>query len=87
VTVDELLRAFPGPYSMVSVDTEGSSLAIWDSLRALDNLSPGYAFAPNAMAVVEAENGTERWEVQHLPAHEGWARVGVTPNNVVLEAI
>ena len=86
VTVDELLRAFPGPYDMASIDTEGSSLAIWDALRALDNLSPGYVFAPNAMAVVEASDGNERWTVQQA-AHEGWARTSVTPNNVLLERL
>jgi FkbM family methyltransferase len=80
VTVDELLAAFPGPYDFVTVDTEGSSLAIWDALRSRD------VFAPNAMAVVEAENGGERWLVQSA-AHERWARVGVTPNNVLLERL
>jgi FkbM family methyltransferase len=81
VTVDELLAAFPGPYDFLSIDTEGSSLAIWDALRAR-----GDVFAPNAMAVVEAENGGERWLVQSA-AHERWARVGVTPNNVLLERL
>jgi FkbM family methyltransferase len=81
VDVVELLAAFPGPYDFVTVDTEGTSLALWDSLRAVDGL-----FAPGAMAVVEAENGGERWTVQQA-AHEGWARLGVTPNNVLLERL
>lgn len=83
VTVDELLDEFPGPYDMVSIDTEGTSLALWDEMRR-----PGRrdVFAVGALAVVEAENGTERWEIQQA-CHEGWARVGVTPNNVLLERL
>jgi len=83
VTVDELLETFGGPFDFVTIDTEGSSLAIWDALR---RPAPGYVFAPGAMAVVEASDGNERWTVQQA-AHEGWARVGVTPNNVILSRL
>jgi len=81
VTVDELLETFGGPFDMVSVDTEGSSLALWDALRAR-----GDVFAPGALAVIEAADGNERWVVQGA-AHEGWARVATTPNNVLVERI
>ena len=81
VTVAELLETFGGPFDFGTIDTEGSSLALWDALRAR-----GDVFAPGALVVIEAEDGNERWTVQQA-AHEGWARVGVTPNNVVLEAI
>lgn len=80
VTVEELLAVVGGPFDLISIDVEGGTLALWDELRRLD------AFAPNAMAVVEAEDGNERWIVQQA-AHEGWARVGVTPNNVICERI
>lgn len=81
VTVDELLAVLPGPYDLISIDVEGGTLALWDELRRVG------AFAQGALAVVEAEDGNERWTVQHLPAHEGWARVGVTPNNVLVERL
>lgn len=80
VTVEQLLAVLPGPFDMVSIDVEGGSLAIWDELRRLD------AFAPGALVVVEAENGTERWEIQQA-CLEGWARVSTTPNNVLLEKL
>lgn len=80
VTVAELLRVFPGPYSFVSVDTEGTSVELWNELRRLD------AFARGALACVEAEDGSERWEIQQA-CLEGWARVLVTPNNVLLERL
>lgn len=80
VTVEQLLAVLPGPFDMVSIDVEGGSLAIWDELRRLD------AFAPGALVVVEAENGTERWEIQQA-CLEGWARIATTSNNVLLEKL
>lgn len=80
VTVSQLLNVFPGPYSFVSVDTEGTSVELWDELRRLD------AFAPGALACVEAQDGGERWTIQQA-CLEGWARVLVTPNNVLLERL
>lgn len=80
VTVAELLSCFPGPYDFASIDTEGTSVELWDELRRLD------AFAPGALAVIEAEDGGERWQIQRA-CLDGWARVGVTPNNVLLERL
>lgn len=80
VTVDQLLDVFPGPWDMASVDVEGTSIELWEQLRARD------AFARGALVVVEAENGSERWEIQ-TACLEGWARVGTTPNNVLLERL
>lgn len=80
-TVAELLHVLPGPYDFVSIDTEGTSVEIWDDLRRQPDV-----FTPGALAVVEAENGGERWEIQ-TACLEGWARVGVTPNNVLLERL
>ena len=80
VTVDELLETFGGPFDFATIDTEGSSLALWDALRSRD------VFAPGALVVVEAENGEERWLVQQA-AHEGWARIATTPNNVLVERL
>lgn len=80
VTVQQLLATLPGPYDMVSIDTEGTSLELFAELRRLE------AFALGALVVVEAEDGTERWEIQ-TACVEGWARLGVTPNNVLLEHI
>lgn len=80
VTVEQLLAVLPGPYDMVSVDIEGGTLAVWEELRRLD------AFAPGALAVIEAENGTERRVIQEA-CKDGWMREGVTPNNVVLSRI
>jgi FkbM family methyltransferase len=80
VSVLELLHVFPGPYDFASVDTEGTSVELWDELRALN------AFVPGAFAVIEAEDGGERWEIQQA-CLEGWARVGVTENNVLLERL
>lgn len=80
VTVAQFLDVLPGPYDLVSIDVEGGSLAIWDELRRLD------AFAPGALVVVEAEDGGERWQIQRA-CLEGWARIGTTPNNVLLERL
>jgi FkbM family methyltransferase len=80
VTVDELLRSFPGPYSMVSVDTEGTSLDLAAALIAAD------AIAPSGLLCVECENGNERWIGQQW-SHIGYARLAVTPNNLLLERI
>ena len=80
VTVEQFLAVLPGPYDLVSIDVEGGSLAIWDELRRLD------AFAPGALVVVEAENGTERWQIQQA-CLEGWARISTTPNNVLMEKL
>lgn len=81
VTVYDLMRVFPGPYSFVSIDTEGTSVELWDDMRRETN-----AFAKGALVIVEAEDGGERWEIQQA-CLEGWARVGVTPNNVILERL
>ena len=80
VTVDELLAAFPGPYSMVTVDTEGSSLDLTAALIVAD------AIAPGGLLCVECEDGNERWKAQQW-AHDGYARLAVTPNNLLLERI
>lgn len=81
ISLTDLLRVFPGPYSFVSIDTEGTSVELWEDLRRQPN-----AFASGALVVVEAEDGGERWEIQQA-CLEGWARVGVTPNNVILEKL
>lgn len=81
VTIYDVVRVFPGPYSFVSIDTEGTSVELWEDLRRMQN-----AFAPGALVIVEAEDGGERWEIQQA-CLEGWARVGVTPNNVILERL
>lgn len=79
-TVYDVLAAFGFPYDLVSVDTEGTSIEIFNALRRLDG------FAEGALAVVEAEDGGERWQIQDA-CKDGWARVAVTPNNVLLERI
>lgn len=81
ITVAELLDTFGGPFDMVSVDTEGTSLALWDALRA-----HGGVFADGALAVIEAEDGNERYRIQ-TAAHEGFSRLAVTSNNVLLERL
>jgi FkbM family methyltransferase len=81
VTVGELLDAFPGPYDLVSIDTEGTSVELWDEIRRRRNV-----FAAGALVIVEAEDGGERWMIQQA-CLDGWARVGVTPNNVILERL
>lgn len=80
VTVGTLLRSFPGPYDMISVDVEGGSLEIARAL--LDN----DALAPGGLLCVECEDGGERWEAQQW-CLDGFARVGVTPNNLLLEML
>lgn len=80
VTVEQLLAFLPGPYQMASIDTEGTSIEIFNALRELD------AFPRGALVVVEAEDGGERFEIQQA-CLEGWARTAVTPNNVLLERL
>lgn len=80
VTLEQLLDVLAGPYDLVNVDTEGTSVELWRELRRLD------AFAPGALACVEAEDGGERWLIQQA-CTEGWARVLVTENNVLLERL
>lgn len=81
VSVSELLKMFPGPYDLVSIDTEGTSIEIWNQLRTVRG-----GIAASALLIVEAENGGERWEIQQA-CLDGWARVGTTPNNVLLEKL
>lgn len=80
IAVHQLLYFFPPPYDLVSVDTEGTSIELWNELRERD------AFAPGALAVVEAEDGGERWLIQDA-CKDGWARLAVTPNNVLLSRL
>lgn len=80
ITVEQFLSVLPGPYDLISIDVEGGTLALWDELRRLD------AFAPGALAIVEAEDGNERYRIQ-TAAHEGFARLAVTSNNVLVERI
>ena len=80
VTVGTLLRSFPGPYDMISVDVEGGSLEIARALLDHDALAPG------GLLCVECEDGGERWEAQQW-CLDGFARVGVTPNNLLLEML
>lgn len=84
VTAAELLDQLAGPYDFVSIDTEGTSLELWDELRRIHQTAE--VFAPGALVCVEAEDGMERWEIQQA-CLEGWARVGVTANNVLLERL
>lgn len=80
VTVDELLEELPGPYDFLSVDTEGTSLVIARSLLDHDALAVG------GLLCVECEDGQERWEAQTW-CLDGYARLGVTPNNLLLERL
>lgn len=80
VTAGQLLRVFPGPYSFVSIDTEGTSVELFQELQRQR------AFASGALVCVEAEDGGERFEIQQA-CLDGWARVIVTPNNVLLERL
>ncbi len=81
LSVDELLAATPGPYDFCTIDTEGTTLALWDRIRKTDGV-----FVPGSLVCIEAENGGERWEIQQA-CLDGWARVATTPNNVLLEAL
>ena len=78
--VSDLLLQFPGPYELISVDTEGTSLRV-----AKDLLDDG-ALAPGGLLCVECENGGERWQAQQW-CLDGYARVGTTPNNLLLEKL
>lgn len=80
VTVAQLLDVLPGPYDMISVDVEGTSLAVTEAL-----LSAG-ALAPGGLLCVECEDGGERWTAQQW-CLDGYARLGVTPNNLLLEKL
>lgn len=80
VTVKQLLDMLPGPYDFVSVDTEGTSVELFYELVRLDAIPRG------GMVVVEAENGGERWELQRV-CLDGFARLGVTPNNIAFERL
>lgn len=80
VTVRQLLDVFPGPYDLISVDTEGTSLPISEEL-----LIEG-ALGWHGLLCVECEDGQDRWLAQQW-CLDGYARVAVTPNNLLLERL
>lgn len=79
-TVQTLVETFGAPFDFVSVDTEGTSLEIARALLNLDALAPG------GLLCVECEDGGERWQAQQW-CLEGYARTGVTPNNLLIERL
>lgn len=80
VTVEQFLAVLPGPYDMISVDIEGTTLPVTKAL-----LDAG-ALAPGGLLCVECEDGGERFVAQQW-CLDGFARLGTTPNNLLLESL
>lgn len=78
IPIWELVTLFPGPYHLVSIDTEGTSAAIWDRF-------PDDALSETRVAIVEHDGDDEKilW-VANRGRDRGFQTVEVNGTNSVL---
>jgi FkbM family methyltransferase len=81
VTLDELLAYDPGRFDVVSIDTEGTSIELLQTLRG-HLLWGGFG-----LLVVEFADGEQEYEIHDICGVDEWAVCERTSNNVVLERI
>ena len=78
IPIWELVTLFPGPYHLVSIDTEGTSAAIWDRC-------PDEALSETRVAIVEHDGEGEKikW-IERRGRDRGFQSVEVNSTNSIL---
>jgi FkbM family methyltransferase len=74
----ELVTVFPGPYQLVSIDTEGTSAAIWHAM-------PDEALTETMAAIVEHDGETDKikW-IEQRGRDRGFQAVVVNGTNTIM---
>ena len=78
IPIWELVTLFPGPYHLVSIDTEGTSAAIWDRF-------PDDALSETRVAIVEHDGEAEKIkQVERRGRDRGFQVIETNGTNSVL---